>query len=1156
MALRFIFGRGGAGKSSYILDEIKRQVKSDEKTPVLLIVPDQYTFEIEKKVSELYLREEKDKYLRTRVLSFNSLSRIVFSQVGGLTDVNINTSGKAMITYKAVESVANELKVFSKSMTQPGFISSISDTISELKQYNLSYEKLDEVSDRIENEMLSMKLKDISKIYESFEKNLHEKYVDSQDMLESLANKISMSNYLDGARVYIDEFTGFTPKQYNTLKEILKNAKEVNISLTLDRVDDFGYSKMDIFSRTKFTYNKFIKMCKEESIEVLKPINLNIGDIKRFDGNKELLHLEKYYNFYPYKIYNNKTNNIEIKEFNNLYHEIEEIAKEITILVREKGIRYKDITIATRDLNRYNFLVQSIFSEYDIPYFIDEKRESKSNPIIVLIISILEMKNKGYKYDTMFRYLKSGLLGFDDDDISLLENYVLANGIKGNKWFEEKWNYRVNHNYSNYESEYELNLKNRINEIRNEVLRPILEFQGKLKRKNKVEEICKYIYEFLLDIKLPETIESLISEFKTAGDLDRASQYSQIWDIVIDMFDQMVELLGDEFISIDRFTKLLNLGFEENELGLVPPSLDQVLVSSVDRMKNTDTKYLYLVGAIDGVFPMITKDDGLINDKDRYLLEEKGIEVDIDSKTKTYEEQFLVYRALTSTKENLIVSYPISDHEGKTLRPSTIVSRLKKIFPNVKDTSYLVELSEKKDDTILKKITAKKPTFNEMINAFKEYDVDESHEEVLNSIWLDVYRFFLKDDQYKTITDNLLKGLRYTNRLSKIEDKKVKQLYQSNLLSVSRLEKYSECPFSYFIQYGLKAKERKEYNFTPPDLGIFVHNILEIFSKELSKDRLGWRDIDNNYIKEKVSVIVDELIKVIPGYILNSSARYKYLSFRLKKMLTSSVTIISHHIKNGAFEPAEYEVQFGIDSKYPPIKIVLQNGEEINLIGQIDRIDEFEKGEEKYIRIIDYKSGTKSMSLTDVYHGLQLQLMVYLDAMLESKNTEGVDLKPAAIMYFKIDDPIASFNENKDDGEIKEAILKELRMKGLLLKDSDIIREMDKNLQGEGRKTSLIIPVSFNKDGTLGKGTSLVDYDEFDIIRKYVKQTIVDICEDMMGGNIDISPYKHNNSTSCDFCKYSAICQFDTTLKDNKYMIINKKSNDEIIQMMKGDIVK
>jgi len=448
MGLKFILGRSGSGKSTYILEEIKRKAQENETTPIIMLVPEQYTFEMEKRMSTLFSGKEKDKFLRARVLSFKTISSIVFSQVGGLTNVIINNSGKAMITSSAIESVSKDLNIFSKSSTNSGFITSVSEMIDELKQYNVTYEMLENISGELENETLRLKLQDISKIYEAFETKLHEQYVDSQDMLNLLADKISQCTYFDNCYVYIDEFTGFTPNQYRVLKSLLSKAKEVNMSITVDSVSNFNYKKNDTFSRTKFTYEKLSRLALEEGIKLEKPINLNNGVIQRFKGNKELHHLEKFYNSYPYDSYDYETKNIKIKEFNNLYSEVEEIAKEIVNLVRDKGVRYKDITIATRDLNRYDFLVHSIFNEYEIPNFIDKKREAKSNPIIVLIISALEMKNRGYNYETMFRYLKSGLIGIDNDDISLLENYVLSNGIRGRKWFEETWNYRVNGNYS------------------------------------------------------------------------------------------------------------------------------------------------------------------------------------------------------------------------------------------------------------------------------------------------------------------------------------------------------------------------------------------------------------------------------------------------------------------------------------------------------------------------------------------------------------------------------------------------------------------------------------------------------------------------------------------------------------------------------------
>ncbi|GAA3656340.1 helicase-exonuclease AddAB subunit AddB [Asaccharospora irregularis] len=1154
MGLRFILGRGGSGKSTYILDEIKKNVKSEDTTPVIMLVPEQYTFETEKRISKLFVGDDKDRFLRSRILSFKTMASIVFSQVGGLTDININSSGKAMMTYKAIESVSKELDVFSKATSQSGFVSSISEIISELKQYNIDPDMLENVANDIENEALKLKLRDISKIYKEFEEKLHENYVDSQDILNSLADKIEKCDYFNGAYIYIDEFTGFTPNQYRVLKALLKKAKEVNISLTLDNINKGNYNKADVFSRTKFTYERLVKICEEEGIKVLPSVNLNDGDIKRFRGNEELLHLEKYYNSYPYKTYDKETKNIQIKEFNNLYSEVEQIAKEIVSLVRDKNIRYKDITVATRDLNRYDFLVQSIFNEYNIPNFIDKKREAKSNPIVVLIISALEMKNRRYSYESMFRYLKSGLIGIDNDDISLLENYVLANGIKGKKWFEEKWNYRVNSNFSEDETELELQTKDRINEIKNRVIQPIEILQDKLKGRNKTVDICKYIYEFLLDINMPNTIEGLILNFKDKGELDIASQYSQVWNIVVDILDQMVEIMGDESISLDKFIKLISLGFDEYELGLVPPSIDQVLVSSVDRMKNTDTKYLYLIGTTDGIFPLISKDGGLLNDDDRKRLEKSGVEVDIDSKTKTFEEQFLVYKALTSTTENLIITYPISDYEGKTLRSSIIVSRLKKIFPNIKNTSYIVDEEIKTDEDILKKVTSKSPTFSELINNIKEFDNNNLSIDEINAIWLDLYRYYINDEEYKNIARKVIKGLSYTNQVQKLEENKIKSLYQGNLLSVSRLEKYAQCPFAYFIQYGLKAKERREYSFTAPDLGTFIHNILDKFSKELSKDNLDWRDINEDYIDKKIGMLVDEIVSKIPGYILNSSERYKYLAYRLKNMLVTAIKIISEQISQGSFEPKGYEVDFGIKGKYPPIKIILNNGEEINLVGKIDRVDELEEGEDKYIRIIDYKSGNKSISLTDIYYGLQLQLMVYLDAILESCTEGEINLKPAAILYCRIDDPIAKFSEDQEDDIVKESILKELRMKGLVIKDSHIIKEMDKSLENGERSSSLVIPANLTKDGKIGKNTSGVTYEEFDILRKYVKQTIKNLCEDMLGGNIMIAPYKNKNATSCDFCSYSVICQFDSSLKDNKYKILNNKENEEIINIMKEEI--
>jgi len=529
---------------------------------------------------------------------------------------------------------------------------------------------------------------------------------------------------------------------------------------------------------------------------------------------------------------------------------------------------------------------------------------------------------------------------------------------------------------------------------------------------------------------------------------------------------------------------------------------------------------------------------------------DRGVEIDIDSKTKTFEEQFLVYKALTSTSENLILTYPVADSEGRSLRPSIIISRVKKIFPKLEVESYLLENKRENEEEMMDDITVKSPTFNKMVNKIKSFDNGEE----IENLWLDVYRYFANDNKYREITRKIISGLTYTNMVHKVSQEKINKLYETHNLSVSKLEKYSACPFAYFIQYGLKAQERKEYSFAAPDLGTFIHNIMYEFSKSLEKDGLHWNQINEAYIDKKVNSIVDFMVLQIPGFILNSSPRYKYLSYRLKKLLMAAINIIAKQIKSGEFEPIDYEVNFGQTGKYPPIRIILEDGTQINLIGQIDRIDEFDEGDDRYIRIIDYKSSDKNVNLTEVYYGLQLQLLVYLDAIIESAMKKGTSIHPAAILYCKIDNPIAKFSENKDEEQIDEEILKQSKMKGLLAKDAHIIKKMDKALYEEDVKNSLIVPAGLNKDGSLSKSTNSVTYQEFEILRKYVKHEIKDLCEGMLGGDISISPNKHKDRTSCDFCIYNSICQFDPTLKDNNYNIIKDKKNEEIIQMMAEEV--
>lgn len=1140
MSLRFIYGRAGTGKTAFCLYDIKEKLNDGKPHPLILLVPEQFTFEAEKNLLKTI---RKDVMMRAQVLSFKTLANRIFTEVGGLTHRHMKSCGRSMLIYKIMEHVKSDLTVFSKAAKQQGFIKNISDIITELKSYDVAPEKLQEVLEDIDNVSLKNKLKDISLIFSKFEAQLHKGYIDSQDELAIVAEKIKMSEQFNGAEFWIDGFTGFTPKQYLIIEELLKKASRVNMTLCLDT--SFSTEDTDVFYTTKVTEEKLLGLCESNNISYEKPVDLNKGTPLRFRESEELVFLEKHLFSYPYEVYKKETQDISIFKAVNIYSEVEEIARDIVSLVRDRGFRFSDINVAARDLKRYDKLVSVIFSEYDIPYFIDQKRDIKNNPIIVFIISIFEIYSKKWSYEAVFRYLKTGFANIDKEDINLIENYVLTNGIKGDKWKEREWNYRLEYNLDKLTVDAnQQGIIDRVNAVKEKITQPLLKLYKELAKEVTVEQICSSLYDFLLEVGLPDKIQSLISKFKEEGELDTANQHAQVWDIAVDVLDQMVEVMGEDKIKLDQFAKILSIGFDEYKIGLIPPALDQVLVSSIDRMKSHNGKAFYIIGINDGIFPASISNEGILNDKNREQLKLMGIELDRDTKARIFEEQFLVYSALTSTNKILKLSYPIADHEGKSLRPSIIISRIKKIFPKIKQLSNIIEFDTEEEN--LKFISAPLPTFNHMISAIRKWENSNS----INPIWLDVYKWYKDNVFWKQKLENTLKGLYYKNQPQNITNSKIRKLYKDKAyLSISRLEKYSECPFAYFVQYGLKAKERKIYGFEALDIGTFMHNVLDKFSKAIEEEGFTWRTIEKEWCSDAISIIVDKMIEKIPGYILNSTRRYKYLAERLKRILLNAVCVIKEQITRSSFEPAYYEVGFGDGEKYPPIKIVSEAGEEINLIGRIDRIDILKKDEEEYIRIIDYKSGSKNVDLTEIFYGLELQLLIYLDAMLESGEKQITKLNPAGIFYFKIDDPIIKSRDPMSDEQIKEEILNKLKLEGLVLEDKNIIKEMDNTIEGN----SIIIPAAVNKDGNLGKKTKGATKEQFELLQNHVKDKIKYLYDEMQKGNVAIKPYKLKDKIPCKYCKYSSICQFEKGVKGNEYRILKPMKNEEVWNILQKE---
>ena len=1137
MGIRFIYGRAGSGKSTYCLNSIKNRINDNNGNRLIYLVPEQYTFQRE---TMLLKDVGEEGLLRAQVLSFKTMAQRVFEECGGRVHDRMRDAGKSMLIHKILQESEENLQYFNRISKEQGFTDIISETITEFKKYNVTPSVLREGLTKIDDKELKSKLTDLANIFEKFDISISENLVDTDDELTYLANKLNNCSLYDNAEIWIDEFTTFTPQQMEVIKGLAKKCKEVNIALCMDEVSSGDDSEVtDIFNSLKTTELRILNMMRDEHIGYEKPVNLNDNKNNRFKYNHELKHLEKYFFTYPFKSYKQDVNTIRLYKANNSYDEVENVAKEILRFVRDKGYRFRDISVVCRNIDDYEKIATVIFNEYDIPFFLDKKIDILSNPLIVLILSSIEVMIRNWSYESVFKYLKSGLVNIDSNEIDILENYVLANGIKGFKWTNEL---SISEEDNDEIDPIKVMIK---------VREPLIKLHSRIRGNKSVKAICTAIYEFLIELDCFNRIEEWISEFDEYGMQSKVMEYQQVSEIVIDILDQAVDVIGEDLITINEFYKILNAGFQNREIGIIPVALDQVNIGGIGRIKGRNVKVLFIVGVNDGVLPAANKDEGILSDRDRDLLKENGIELSSSTRAKVFEEQYMVYTALTLASDYLMISYPMADFEGKSLRASIVIPRLKRIFPKLIEESDLFNLKEKSDK--YSKVTAPIPTFNELILALRRNYENEDVEDY----WKDVYCWYKDKEEFYNKSGNILEGLKYSNDGEVVAREKLKKLYSIKdgrlLFSVSRLENYAECPFSYFIKYGLKARDRKVYEFSAPDLGSFMHEILDEFTNKVKRERISWSELNSERCRSIVSDLIEKKLIEDSNSILNSSKKYKYFTNRFKRVIAKSVSVLAEQMRKGQFEIFSNEFQFGNLRDGAPIKLELPSGEEVYLTGRIDRIDSLDLHGNTYIRVIDYKSGSKKFDLNELYYGLQIQLLVYLDAIL--KNSEYIlhtQAMPGAILYFKIDDPIIKSKSELQDEEIRKQVLDKLKMNGLLLKDAELVKAMDNDME----TYSLVIPATFKKDGDFSSNSSVITEEQFNILREYVNFKMIELCEDMLSGKIRIEPCKNQRTSYCDYCDYSAICQFDTSIKDNKYKLVLKKDDKEIwndmIEKVKG----
>ncbi len=1029
-----------------------------------------------------------------------------------------------MIIYSILQDTKANLKFLGKSEQN---VELIDTALTEFKKHNVTLENIQNLIEVEEDRYLKEKLKDLQYIYQKFEKSLQDKYIDENDILTILASNLDNTDMFNDTIIYIDEFTGYTKQEYKIIEKLLKVAKQISITVTTNNLDMGTNEYADIFYSNKQTADKLLYIARSNNIECEKTVFLE--EMHRFKS-EELKHIEQNIYKIPYTAYEKNVDNIKLFLATNAYSEIENVAKEIMKLVKNENYRYRDISVITKNLDTYASLVKAIFKAYDIPVFIDEKKELSQNIFIKYVMSILDVYAKSWSYDSIINYIKTGFLNLDNDDIYMFENYSKKWGIKGSKWYQGEWNFGDETKDNKEQLE-------RIKNIRDIVVNPLVKLKENILQNKTASNITKAIYNFLIENQVDKTLIDKKEKLEKEGYIELAKEQELAWNILITVLDELNMIFGEEKISFEKYMNLVKIGLNSSGLGRIPQTADQVIVGDIERSRTHKVKGVFILGMNDGAFPTVHKDEGFLGDEDRKKLKEKGIELAKGTLEALYEDNFSIYKAFCTAEEKLFLSYVSTNIDGSSLRPSILVTKIKKIFPNLKEESDMIYEQDE--------IISGNSCFDELIVNLAKFRDGEK----IDKIWFKVYEVLTKSEVWKYKLEGAIKALNYTNKPEKISKENIDKLYGNTLnTTVSRLEQYKACGFSYYLKYGLKLHDTNEFKVQMVDTGNFMHDVIDTFFKTIREKELNVKEITEEQIYELIDKIVEDKLAIGKNYIFTSTDKYRLLTRRLKRVIKKSMKYIIESLKESDFQVFGSELEFKKGKDYEPIKLQLEDGKKVEITGKIDRIDLAKNENGKYIRIIDYKSSVKNIDLNEVVAGLQIQLLTYLDATCKIE-----EMMPAGVLYFSLIDPVIKADKYMTDEQIEEEIKKKFKMNGLILADVKVVKMMDKKLESGN---SNVVPAYIDKEGNLSKKSNAVTKEQFEDLQKYTAKIIKEISEEILSGNISLSPYYNTKTkkTPCEYCEYKPICQFKAGTYGNNYKYISRMEKEDILNKIRNTV--
>lgn len=1080
--LHLLLGSAKTGKTTEIFHQIG---KNGPKRMQILLVPEQYSHETERRLC----REIGNRSAGfCEVLSFTRMANRVFSEVGALTDPILDGGGRILLMHEAVQATAGHLSVYARPSRKPAFLENLLSTADELKSYCVQPEQLLTAGQEQTSENAD-RLHDLGLILGAYDGLVAQRADDPRDRLTKLSDRINDCDYGRGWDFYLDSFTDFTPQQRLVIEKLVKRAHSVTVALTCDTLNQKGGVTRVPTRRTALS---LLSMAQQMHL----PADFRFLDGGRRDGaDQALTALETVLFDDTVQTTMEGSSSVRLVNAASPYAEVEFAAGEIVRMARDEGLRWRDVTVAARTMEDYGDLIQTIFERYNIPVFLGQMEDILQKPVLTLITAGLEAASGGYEYDDLFRYLKTGLTGITLEEVDLLENYVLRWNIRGKMWTQKAdWSGHPEGYGQKWKPEDQALLE-QLNQLRRRITEP-LEHLNALSEGSGLE-LVQALYAFLEEIELPQRLADRGAALQERGDLQQADEYRQLWDILCGAMEQCAQLMSSAPMKLETFAELFRLVLSQYSVGTIPVALDRVSVGEMQRFAHKETKILFLLGVDDAHFPLVTQSPGLLTDEDRQLLGEYGCELAPNADQRLDRETAMACDAVTTPSQSLILSWSSHGNGGIECRPAALLERLRHVFPT---------LPVERPDPALR--------YGAPLPALDAAARDKNGE---------ILCALKQDPLWSRRAERMEQAA--ANRRSSLSRPVVDTLYGQEIpLSASRMDTIKSCHFTYFLQYGLKAKARKPAGFDAPQVGTFVHYVLENVLKE-AKGRGGVKQLEREDLKALIEKWVRQYIEEELGDLTQQTARFRYLFQRLLKSVDLIVMNVVDELRHSDFQPISFELGFGKGKELPPVTLK-ENGITISISGFVDRVDGWEHNGRLYLRVVDYKTGKKSFSLTDVWHGLEMQMLLYLFT-LEDRGRElyKKDVVASGVLYLPARDLILPGSHTMTEEQRLKAADKVLVRSGMLLDDQTVLNAMEEIGPGGSPR---FLPVKVAKKTGEITGDHLATAEQWGKLHHHVQKILRDIAGELAEGNVAADPYlRSDRRKACDWCDYHQCCHFE-----------------------------